>query len=185
MINKSRGKTLIAKFKPTWMVDTVYNISPTQLKEHGIKAVLSDLDNTLIAWNNPNGTPELRKWMADLHQAGIPLIVVSNNSAKRVSKALRNLNLPFVSRSLKPLSFGITTARKRLGLKKSEVVMVGDQLMTDMLAANTAGVRSILVKPLINTDKWDTQINRFFEKFVMKDLQKKYPNMKWQEDLND
>ena len=63
--------------------------------------------------------------------------------------------------------------------------MVGDQLMTDMLAANTAGVRSILVKPLINTDKWDTQINRFFEKFVMKDLQKKYPNMKWQEDLND
>ena len=98
---------------------------------------------------------------------------------------MRNLNLPFVSRSLKPLSFGITTARKRLGLKKSEVVMVGDQLMTDMLAANTAGVRSILVKPLINTDKWDTQINRFFEKFVMKDLQKKYPNMKWQEDLND
>lgn len=167
------------------MVDTVYNISPDQLKEQGIKAVLSDLDNTLIAWNNPNGTPQLRKWMADLHDAGIPLIVVSNNSAKRVAKAVEQLNLPFVSRSLKPLSFGITTARKRLGLTKDEVVMVGDQLMTDMLAANTAGVRSILVKPLINTDKWDTQINRFFEKFVMKDLLKKYPDLRWRGDLDD
>ncbi|WP_251547997.1 YqeG family HAD IIIA-type phosphatase [Limosilactobacillus caecicola] len=176
---------MIARFKPTWMVDTVYNISPKQLQAHGIKAVLSDLDNTLIAWNNPNGTPELREWMAELQAAGIPLIVVSNNSAKRVAKAVEHLNLPFVSRSLKPLSFGITTARRRLGLTKDEVVMVGDQLMTDMLAANTAGVRSILVKPLINSDKWDTQINRFFEKFVMKDLEKKYPEMTWQEDLND
>ncbi|HJA24177.1 MAG TPA: YqeG family HAD IIIA-type phosphatase, partial [Candidatus Limosilactobacillus intestinavium] len=72
---------MIAKFKPTWMVKTVYNISPDQLKQYGIKAVLSDLDNTLIAWNNPNGTPELRQWMSELRQAGIPLIVVSNNSA--------------------------------------------------------------------------------------------------------
>ena len=63
--------------------------------------------------------------------------------------------------------------------------MVGDQLMTDMLSANIAGVRSILVQPLINTDKWDTQINRFFEKFVMKDLLKKYPELRWQEDLDD
>ncbi|KRM68577.1 HAD superfamily phosphatase [Limosilactobacillus coleohominis DSM 14060] len=167
------------------MVKTVYNISPDQLKQHGIKAVLSDLDNTLIAWNNPNGTPELRKWMSELRQAGIPLVVVSNNSAQRVAKAVKQLDLPFVSRSLKPLSFGITTARKRLGLSQNEVVMVGDQLMTDMLSANIAGVRSILVQPLINTDKWDTQINRFFEKFVMKDLRRKYPELRWQEDLND
>ena len=176
---------MIAKFKPTWMVKTVYNISPDQLKQHGIKAVLSDLDNTLIAWNNPNGTPELRKWMSELRQAGIPLVVVSNNSAQRVAKAVKQLDLPFVSRSLKPLSFGITTARKRLGLSQNEVVMVGDQLMTDMLSANIDGVRSILVQPLINTDKWDTQINRFFEKFVMKDLRRKYPELRWQEDLND
>lgn len=176
---------MLAKFKPTWMVDTIYNVSPKQLKAAGIKAVFSDLDNTLIAWNNPNGTKELHDWLTELKEAGIPLIVISNNSAKRVAKAVKNLNLPFVARSLKPLSFGITKARIRLGLKRSEVVMVGDQLMTDMLAANEAGVRSILVQPLINTDKWNTRINRFFEGFVMKGLDKKYPDMKWQEELND
>ena len=63
--------------------------------------------------------------------------------------------------------------------------MVGDQLMTDMLAANEAGVRSILVQPLLNTDKWDTRINRFFERLVWRQLKKQYPELKWQEDLND
>lgn len=176
---------MLDKFKPTWMVKTIYAVSPDQLRTCGIRAVFSDLDNTLIAWNNPDGTPELRQWMTALKEAGIPLIVISNNSKDRVAKATKNLDLPFVSRSLKPLSFGIERARTKLGLKKSEVVMVGDQLMTDMLAANEAGVRSILVQPLLNTDKWDTRINRFFERLVWRQLKKQYPELKWQEDLND
>lgn len=165
------------------MINSIYAVSPAQLKERGIRAVFSDLDNTLIAWNNPDGTPELRQWMTELREAGIPLIVISNNSKERVAKA--NLDLPFVSRSLKPLSFGINRARTKLGLKKSEVVMVGDQLMTDMVAANEAGVRSILVKPLLDTDKWDTRINRFFERLVWRRLKEKYPELQWREELND
>ena len=167
------------------MVNSIYSVSPAQLKEQGIRAVFSDLDNTLIAWNNPDGTPELKEWMNALHEANIPLIVISNNSKERVAKAVNNLGLPFVSRSLKPLSFGIERARKKLGLEKKEVVMVGDQLLTDVAAANQAGIRSILVQPLLNTDKWDTRINRFFERRVWKKLMKKYPDLKWQEDLND
>lgn len=176
---------MLEEFKPTWMVKSIYSVSPEQLKARGIRAVFSDLDNTLIAWNNPEGTPELHQWMAELKKAGIPLIVISNNSKDRVAKAVESLQLPFMSRSLKPLSFGITRARKKLGLQKSEVVMVGDQLMTDMLAAHRAGVRSILVKPIIETDKWTTQMNRFIEKYVWRELHNHYPNLKWQEDLND
>ena len=67
-------------FKPTWMVNTIYSVSPAQLKEQGVRAVFSDLDNTLIAWNNPDGTPELKEWMDALQEAHIPLIVISNNS---------------------------------------------------------------------------------------------------------
>ncbi|MGN1279700.1 MAG: YqeG family HAD IIIA-type phosphatase, partial [Limosilactobacillus sp.] len=94
-----------------------------------------------------------------------------------------SLDLPFISRALKPLSFGITRARRKLGLKKHEVVMVGDQLMTDVAAANRAGVYSILVQPLIDTDKWVTWPNRFMDNLVEKRLQKEYPNLKWQEGL--
>ena len=176
---------LLSYFKPTWMIENVYSISPAQLKEAGIRAVFSDLDNTLIAWNDPNGSEELHAWMKELEDAGIPLIVISNNSAARVKKAVAPIGLPYISRSMKPLAVGINRARKKLGLKEDEVVMVGDQLMTDMAAAHSAGVRSILVKPLLKTDKWNTRFNRFIEKFVMMGLKHQDPNMHYREGLND
>lgn len=175
---------MLEKFKPTWMVRSVYQVSPQQLQANGIRAVFSDLDNTLIAWNNPAGTPELHHWMAELRQAGIPLIIISNNSRERIAKATINLQLPFIARSLKPLSFGINRARRKLGLKKHEVVMIGDQLMTDVLAANRAGVYSILVQPLIRTDKWVTWPNRLMGNFVQHELARKYPDLKWEEGLS-
>lgn len=175
---------MINQFKPTWMIPAIYNVTPRQLKAAGIKAVFADLDNTLIAWDNPDGTPELKKWLHALQDAGIPLIVVSNNSEPRIAKALANLELPFVSRALKPLPFGIQKARHNLGLKRNEVVMVGDQYITDMWAAHTAGVASILVKPLVQTDAWNTRINRFFERFIKMRLNQVYPDMHFQEELN-
>ncbi len=57
--------------------------------------------------------------------------------------------------------------------------MIGDQLMTDVVSANSCGVRSILVKPLVRTDAWNTTINRGFEKIVWNMLIKKYPDLHW------
>ncbi|CAM3081300.1 YqeG family HAD IIIA-type phosphatase [Lactiplantibacillus plajomi] len=174
---------MIKQFKPTWMIPAIYNVTPAQLRARGIKAVFADLDNTLIAWNNPDGTPELKKWMHGLQDAGIPLVVVSNNSEPRIAKALEKLDLPFVSRALKPLPLGIGKARKQLGLRREEVVMVGDQYITDMWASHLAGVRSILVRPLVTTDAWNTRINRFFERFIKVRLAHLYPEMHFQEEL--
>ncbi|KRK49223.1 YqeG family HAD IIIA-type phosphatase [Secundilactobacillus kimchicus] len=175
---------MLAKFLPTWMVQATYDISPTKLKELGIKVVLTDLDNTLIAWNNPYGTQELRTWMAALKAAGIALVVVSNNSQTRVDRAVSKLELPFVSRALKPLTRGIKKAMHDYQVTKDEVVMVGDQLLTDIWAANNSGIASILVKPILPSDAWNTRINRFFEKFVMTALVKKYPKLTYRKDIN-
>ncbi|MFB9770636.1 YqeG family HAD IIIA-type phosphatase [Lactiplantibacillus modestisalitolerans] len=174
---------MINQFKPTWMIPAIYNVTPAQLRAQGIKAVFADLDNTLIAWNNPDGTPELKKWLHALQDAGIPLVVVSNNSETRIAKALETLELPFVSRALKPLPWGIGKARRRLGLHKNEVVMVGDQYITDMWAAHLAGVASILVRPIVTTDAWNTRINRFFERFIKARLARVYPEQHFQEDF--
>ncbi|GEL14260.1 YqeG family HAD IIIA-type phosphatase [Pediococcus cellicola] len=175
---------MIEKFKPTWCLDKIYSLTPEELKRAKIKAVLTDLDNTLIAWDNPDGTQELWTWIKRMENAGIPVVVVSNNSHSRVKRALKSIQLPFVSRALKPLNYGISRALRQLGLDADEVVMVGDQLLTDVLAANMAGTRSILVKPLLNSDAWNTKINRFFEYFIQKRLTKKYPEMNnWQEEI--
>ncbi|WP_047999516.1 YqeG family HAD IIIA-type phosphatase [Lactiplantibacillus herbarum] len=174
---------MIKQFKPTWMISAINNVTPAQLRAQGIKAVFTDLDNTLIAWDNPDGTPELKQWLHALQDAGIPVVVVSNNSEPRIAKALSTLDLPFVSRALKPLPFGIGKARRNLGLRKNEVVMVGDQYITDMWASHLAGVASILVKPIVTTDAWNTRINRFFERFIKLRLAHLYPEMHFQEEL--
>ena len=64
----------IDDYRPHFMVEAVYDLKPDQLREHGIRAVLVDLDNTLIAWNNPDGTPELRAWLDEMTEADIQLL---------------------------------------------------------------------------------------------------------------
>ncbi|WP_461212931.1 YqeG family HAD IIIA-type phosphatase [Lacticaseibacillus sp. GG6-2] len=173
----------MAVFKPTWLVQAVYGLTPQRLQEQGIKAILTDLDNTLIAWNNPDGTPALHAWLQRMHEAGITVMVVSNNNHHRIARALAKLDLPFVSRALKPLPFGVERARRQLRLNKHEVVMVGDQLLTDVMAGNAAGVRTILVRPLVATDAWNTRINRFLERFVFMLLGGK-SSLTYKEDLH-
>ena len=171
-------------FTPTWMIDAIYRLTPEQLQAQGIKAVLTDLDNTLIAWNNPDGTTELHDWLERMNEAGIPVMIVSNNSAARIARVAEPLNLPFVSRALKPLTRGLNEAVTKLNLQKNEVVMVGDQLLTDIWSSNNHVVRSILVKPLIETDQWNTKINRFFEKGVKKQMLKAHPELQWRTTLD-
>ena len=158
------------KFKPTWMIESIYDLQPNELKARGIKVVLTDLDNTLVAWNNPLGTPQLREWLAVMKKAGIPVVVVSNNNHKRVQKAVATFELPFISRALKPFGRGINIAKKQFKVADYELVLVGDQLLTDIAAANHTGIRSILVKPIVETDAWNTRINRGIEKVVKRRL---------------
>lgn len=164
----------IENYMPDFAVEAVYDLTVQSLKNQGIKAVLVDLDNTLIAWNNPDGTPEMKQWLQDLRDAGIRIIVVSNNSKKRVQRAVEKFGIDYIYWALKPFTFGIDRAMKEFYYEKNEVVMVGDQLMTDIRAAHRAGIRSILVKPLVQHDSIKTQINRARERRVMKQITEKY-----------
>ncbi|COI34972.1 HAD superfamily hydrolase protein [Streptococcus pneumoniae] len=149
----------IENYIPDFAVEAVYDLTVPSLQAQGIKAVLVDLDNTLIAWNNPDGTPEMKQWLHDLRDAGIGIIVVSNNTKKRVQRAVEKFGIDYVYWALKPFTFGIDRA---------------DQLMTDIRAAHRAGIRSILVKPLVQHDSIKTQINRTRERRVMRKITEKY-----------
>jgi len=172
-------------FKPTWMVRSIYSITPEQLKKHNIKAVLTDLDNTLIAWNNPKATEESIQWIEMMKEAGIPVMILSNNSAERVQGIADYLELDYVPRSLKPSRRAFRSAQEKLQLPKENLLMVGDQIITDVLGSNRFGVRNVLVKPLLESDAWNTKFNRFIELKVMDLLIKSDPNMKWGDSLNE
>ncbi|HEM2826586.1 TPA: YqeG family HAD IIIA-type phosphatase [Streptococcus suis] len=160
----------LENYMPDFALEKAYDVTVDSLKKHGIKVVFVDLDNTLIAWNNPDGTPEMRQWLHDLRDAGIPVVVVSNNKYERVKRAVEKFGIEFEAFALKPFTFGINRALKRFHVQPHEVVMIGDQLMTDIRAAKRAGLKSVLVKPLIRTDSINTQINRWRERRTMKKI---------------
>ena len=173
----------IEQYMPDFAVEKAYDVTVASLQRENIKAVFVDLDNTLIAWNNPDGTPEMRQWLHDLRDAGIRVVVVSNNNRERVKRAVDKFGIDFESRAMKPFTRGIKRAMKRFGIEKNEVVMIGDQLMTDIRAAHRAGIRSILVKPLIETDSWQTQFNRWRERRMKKKITEKYGPMTYKKEI--
>ncbi len=153
-------------FRPRYTIDTIYHLDTDVLQQLNVKAVFSDLDNTLLAWNEFETAKKMDELNQRLAKAGIKLVVISNNNAERIGKVLNPYQIDFVAKSRKPLPFAITKKREQLGLAKDQVMMVGDQLITDIQAGNLAGVESVLVKPLVETDKWNTRINRFLEKII-------------------
>ncbi|BDR60738.1 YqeG family HAD IIIA-type phosphatase [Lactobacillus xylocopicola] len=153
-------------FRPRYTIDAIYHLKTEVLLQMGIKAVFSDLDNTLLAWNEVETAKEMDRLNRRLGDAGIKLVVISNNNAQRVGQVLNPYHIDFVAKARKPLPFAISRKRQELALTKKQVMMVGDQLITDIQAGNLAGVESVLVKPLVETDKWNTRINRFFEKII-------------------
>ncbi|MFD1466352.1 YqeG family HAD IIIA-type phosphatase [Lapidilactobacillus mulanensis] len=175
----------MALFKPNWLVNRIYNLTPTELKRHQINAILTDLDNTLIAWHEPNYSAELQEWLEVMKQNHIQVIVVSNNRKKRVALAVSDLHIPFIWNALKPFPFGIKRALRHFNLDAEHTVMVGDQLLTDIQAGHLAGVKTVMVRPIVETDSWNTKFNRFLETRIMRHYYQKNPETTWREHLDD
>ncbi len=170
---KLEVNSLLKKFLPNEHVETVLEITPGYLKDKGIKGVITDLDNTLVAWDQPEATPEIKEWFETLEQEGIHVTIMSNNSEDRVAKFSEPLDITFISKARKPLGKAFQTAQKEMGLKDDEIAVVGDQLLTDVLGGNRSGLNTILVVPVVQTDGFFTRFNRMVERRIFNYFRKK------------
>ena len=125
------------------------DITPDYLTEQGITLLLSDLDFTLAAKKTPRPDQPLRDWIADLAAHGIGFMIVSNNrSGRRVTEFCADLGVPYQGHARKPSPRGLYAAMERAGADAAHTAMLGDKLLTDMLAANRAGVLALMVEPV-------------------------------------
>ncbi len=134
-------------FKPTYWVRNVLSIDEAFLKEAEIEGLILDLDNTLSMHGNPAAEEGIPEWLDAMRSLGIKLMVVSNNTKKRVEPLAEKLGLEFISSGAKPLTFGINKAAQAMGLPKNKLAVVGDQIFTDVMGGNFAKIRTILVEP--------------------------------------
>ena len=125
------------------------DITPDYLTEQGITLLLSDLDFTLAAKKTPRPDQPLRDWIADLAAHGIGFMIVSNNrSGRRVTEFCADLGVAYQGHARKPSPRGLYAAMERAGADAAHTAMLGDKLLTDMLAANRAGVLALMVEPV-------------------------------------
>lgn len=154
--------------EPDFILESAYLASPVFLAKHNIKAILLDLDDTIVASKSDYINDNYRIWINNLKEAEIPLLILSNGSPKRVKYWTQELDLKGFYLVGKPFSFAFRRALNLLNCSAKETAMIGDQVFTDILGANLAGLKSILVRPLSPGGMWHTRAIRNIEKLILK-----------------
>ncbi|HZG72553.1 MAG TPA: YqeG family HAD IIIA-type phosphatase [Chondromyces sp.] len=172
---------MLKLFLPSEHVKSIFDIQPETLKAKGMKAIITDLDNTLVEWDRPNATPKLMEWFKNMKDHDIKVTIVSNNNELRVGSFSKPLNIPYIYEARKPMSKAFRKAVQIMGVKKEETVVIGDQLLTDVLGGNRSGFYTILVVPVAQTDGFWTRFNRKIERRIMNHFKRK-GLLAWEDD---
>ena len=154
---------------PTYMFAHYDDVTPEFLSEHGIRALLIDIDNTLAPYEQPDPDERIHAWFDLLAKNGIKAALVSNNHAPRVERFNRTLGLLAYADSGKPSKKTLIRAMDALGVTKEETAMMGDQLLTDSYAGKHIGLPSIIVPPIKDKTNLFFRMKRWCERpFVRK-----------------
>lgn len=160
------------KLYPNAYLKNVKEITIDFLNKNNIKALILDVDNTLIDFNKKmlDGVEE---WCKNLKKQGIKLFIVSNSNKKaKVEMVAKKLELQYIHFATKPFKRGFRKAAKMLQEKNENIAVVGDQIFTDVIGANRCKMFSILVEPIEKKDLLVTKIKRPLENYIIKKYQK-------------
>lgn len=164
------------KLKPTYTIESVTKIPFVLLERDNIKGLIFDVDNT-ISTMGKGITTECFKWIKEAKSLGYKICILSNSlNYKKVKKIMQDLDVFGLYFAKKPSTKGFEMALSLLELKKEEVIMIGDQIFTDVWGANRFGIKSILVKPLSKKEGPFTLLKRPLENIILKKLKEEENN---------
>ena len=137
--------SLLADFE----VRSILDLTPAWFLKHGIRLMLLDFDNTVVAYTVKEPSAEFLRWLEDTRRAGVNVMIVSNSrKSRRVPDFCEKWGLPYIRRAGKPFPKGIRKAMERFSAAPEETALAGDQTFTDVLGSNLAGITSVLVHPI-------------------------------------
>ena len=140
---------------PKIITEKLTDITPELFRQRKIRLLMLDFDNTIVPYTTTVPTEEMENWLKAMNELpDIQLCIVSNSRNDRVPKFCRERNLAVITHAKKPFSKGINACLAKYGIPASEAALVGDQIYTDTLGANGAGVMPILVKAIDNHNFW-------------------------------
>lgn len=153
-------------FKPSMYQKSIFTIPYQVLKKGDIKCLIFDLDNTLALIDEKKCPSEVCHLIKELKEQFL-VVILSNNNKKRIEPYCRSLEVDGVAWAMKPFTRGLKKIQKKYNLKKENMVIIGDQLMTDIKAGTRFGIQTILVDPLGKKDLKITKFNRILEQKML------------------
>ena len=139
---------------PSYMTPSLTDITPALLEREGIRLLMLDFDNTIVPYTTSTPTPDMEIWLRCMTRVGVQLCVVSNSKKPRVRVFCQKYGIPCITHANKPFPKGIKECLAKYQIYPQDCALVGDQIFTDVLGANCAGVRSILIKSIDNHTFW-------------------------------
>ena len=140
---------------PKLMAEKTTDITPELLRAKNIRLLMLDFDNTIVPYTTTVPSEEMESWLRDMNRLpDIQLCIVSNSHNDRVPKFCRERKMQVITHAKKPFPKGINECLAKYGIPASQAALIGDQIYTDTLGANNAGVLSILVEAIDNHNFW-------------------------------
>ncbi len=154
--------------RPNIYIKSIKDLNIKKIKNLGIRVLIIDIDNTLVPSDTKKINDEAIFFVKKLKENQIIPVIISNNINKRVSYFGKMLDIDYYAFSLKPLPFRFWQIERKYHINRHEVMIIGDQLMTDILFAKTSRINSILVDPIINKDNIFGKVTRSIENIIRK-----------------
>ncbi len=159
-------------FYPDEWIDSVYDYSFESAKGVGFRAVIFDVDNTLVPHGAP-ATDEAKELFDRLRTFGFSTCLMSNNKEERVKSFADEVGSAYLYKAGKPLKKGYFKAMEITGTTAADTLFIGDQLFTDVWGAKRSGIHCVLTRPIDPKEEIQIVLKRYLEKIVLKEYQKK------------
>ncbi len=153
-------------FYPKEYFDSTYSIDFERYYKMGYRAVIFDVDNTLVEHDAP-ADERATALIKGLMEMGYQVCFLSNNDEERVKSFNENIGANYIFKAGKPLAKGYNKAMEVMGSDRKNTLFVGDQIFTDIWGANNAGIRSVLVQPIAKHEEIQIILKRIPEKLIL------------------
>ncbi|MCI5745534.1 MAG: HAD-IIIA family hydrolase [Erysipelotrichaceae bacterium] len=155
---------------PDYYAKNIYEIDFNKIVNLKKKYIFVDLDNTLVGPFNDSFNDKVVNLLSTIKAKQMTMIVLSNNKKERVENFIDNLDVLYLYKAKKPNTKKMLSYIKDNNINKDECLIIGDQIMTDILLANRLNITSILLEPLEKKEASITFFPRLLDKILRKKL---------------
>lgn len=168
-------------WQPTFYAPKLTEVTASFFLNQGIKVLCCDLDNTLAPYDELKPRKSILNWIKKMKNAGLEFFIISNNEEARVKPFAEAVDVAYLAKTGKPFRNKLLMFLAKKGYAKDKVMVIGDQLLTDVWMANRFGMKSLFVEKLVSYDHWPTKPNRFIEFWIKKRYRRQHRFHHWRE----